>query len=371
MHKMTFHPIGNAESIQIDLDNGQKILFDYADQRDPDNPDDLRIDLGKTLKDDLRNAKRDYFDVVAFTHLDDDHIQGATDFFYLEHATKYQGEGRIRIETLWVPAAAIIEEGSNAEARIIRAEARYRLREGAGIRIFSRPQQLADWLEDQGLTLEDRQHLITDAGQIAPDFTLAEHGVEFFIHSPFGHRLDEKTVIDRNKDALVVQARFAYNNTITQVLLTADVPHDQLAEMIDVTRYYGNDDRLEWDVIDVPHHCSYLSLSPDKGKEKTEPVEEIKWLYEEQAQPHGIIVSSSKPIPNNDDDKQPPHRQAANYYKECARAIDGEFIVTMEHPTKKAPESLVITIDASKATVKRAAIGTFGIISSRPSPRAG
>ena len=34
----------------------------------------------------LKDANRDYFDVVAFTHLDDDHICGSSKFFYLEHA---------------------------------------------------------------------------------------------------------------------------------------------------------------------------------------------------------------------------------------------------------------------------------------------
>jgi hypothetical protein len=55
-------------------------------------------------------------------------------FFYLEHASKYQDADRIKIRELWVPAAAIIEDGCKDEDRIIRAEARHRLRSGKGIR---------------------------------------------------------------------------------------------------------------------------------------------------------------------------------------------------------------------------------------------
>jgi hypothetical protein len=58
------------------------------------------------LKADLRCARRDYYDVVYFTHLDDDHCCGSGHFFWLEHAAKYQGESRIKIDELWVPAAA-------------------------------------------------------------------------------------------------------------------------------------------------------------------------------------------------------------------------------------------------------------------------
>jgi hypothetical protein len=112
-------------------------------------------------------------------------ISGSSDFFYLEHAAKYQTSGRIKIRELWVPAAAIIEEGCEDEDRIIRAEARYRLKMGKGIRVFSRPDKLKEWFENEGLTLESRAHLITDAGQLIPGFSLASDQVEFFVHSPF------------------------------------------------------------------------------------------------------------------------------------------------------------------------------------------
>ncbi len=73
--------------------------------RNSENQYDLRrCDLPKELRDELDDADRDHFDVVAFTHLDEDHYKGASDFFWLEYAKKYQGDGRIKIDTLWVPA---------------------------------------------------------------------------------------------------------------------------------------------------------------------------------------------------------------------------------------------------------------------------
>lgn len=172
MHKVTFFPLGNADCCRIDLENGQKILFDFAAMRDPKDEYDLRIDLPEELRSDLEAADRDYYDAVAYTHLDNDHICGSSEFFYLEHAAKYQGAGRIKIRELWVPAAAIIEEGCEDEDRIIRAEARHRLKAGKGIRVFSRPDKLKDWLKQEGLTLEARAHLITDAGQLIPGYSL-------------------------------------------------------------------------------------------------------------------------------------------------------------------------------------------------------
>lgn len=86
MAKLTFYPLGNADCCQIDFDNGRKMLVDYAHCRDAEDPDDLRIDLYKALHDDLDENDRDNYDVVAFTHADEDHVRNASDFFHFEHA---------------------------------------------------------------------------------------------------------------------------------------------------------------------------------------------------------------------------------------------------------------------------------------------
>lgn len=354
----------------MDLINGKKLLFDFAAKHNADDSDDTRCDLPKLLKDDLASSKRTSYDVTAFSHLDDDHIHGASEFFYLEHAEKYQSEDRIKMDELWVPAAAIIEEGCEDEDRIIRAEARYRLLAGKGIRVFSRPEALHDWLAEHGLTVEDRRTLFTDAGQIVPGFTKEGDGVEFFAHSPFASRLDDGSVLDRNLDALALQATFLVDRIETKLILSSDLDHECFKQIVKITKFKKNEVRLEWDIFKLPHHCSYTALSPDKGKEKTIPIEEVKWLFETQGKEKGIVISTSKPIPANDDDNQPPHRQAANYYKDLMANKSGNFKVTMEHPSEGSPEPLVINIDGSKATIEKRFASGISVITSRPS-RAG
>ncbi|WP_320236178.1 hypothetical protein [Mesorhizobium montanum] len=102
-----------------------------------DDPTDKRIDLPKALHDELDDAGRESFRVVAFTHLDDDHICGARDFFWFDHARILQGDDRVKIDELWVPAAAITETDLEGDAWTIRAEARHRLKEGYGVKVFS------------------------------------------------------------------------------------------------------------------------------------------------------------------------------------------------------------------------------------------
>jgi hypothetical protein len=377
MPKVTFYPLGNADCCLIDLQNGKKLLFDFANMRDPNNKDDLRCDLPKELREDLEAADRTNYDVVAFTHLDNDHIKGSTEFFRLEHEKKYQSDDRIGIKVMWVPAALITEDDlGDEEAKILQKEARHRFKEGKGIRVFSRPQRLKDWCERNNVDYEARKGLVTDAGWLAPEFSLMTDGVEFFVHSPFAKRLNECEVEDRNRDSIVMQATFLDNKTGTKVLLMGDATHDVLSDIVQITKYHGRESRLEWDVVKLPHHCSYLSLGPDKGANKTEPVEEVRYLYEERRRESAIIVSTSEPIPSKgtpeDKDKNPPHRQAANFYKEDV--LDGasdRFKVTMESPSVSAPRPLIIEIDGSGATVKKRAVAAAIVATSRQAPRAG
>ena len=68
---------------------------------------------------------------------------------------------------------------------------------------------------------------------------------------------------------------------------------------------------------------------------------------------------------------QPPHRQAANYYRRIAGKYGYQFIVTMEYPSVLYPEPLEITIDGSGATPLKRNRGSVGIITGRQAPRAG
>jgi len=365
MPKLTFYPIGNADSILVDLFDGRKLLFDYANVANPEDKSEKRIDLAKELRENLKEAKRDYLDVVAFTHADDDHVHKASEFFYLEHARKYQEGERIKIKELWVPAEMILEDGLEDDARSLRQEARFRMIKGEGIRVFSRPDALKKWLQEQRLSLESRLHLIYEAGKCIHEFS---GDIEIFVHSPFSYKGDEG-IIDRNNCSIVVQITFTVKSRITKCILGGDTEFDSWSEIVEITKKNHNNSRLEWDVFKIPHHCSYSSLSNEKGIMEIKPVPEVQWLLE-QGHCYGIIVSPSDCIPNEDTD-QPPHFQAANYYKNRAKSMEGYFVVTMEYPSESKPEKLVIQIDENGAGIEKKEIESTISVLTKQSPRAG
>lgn len=380
-HQVVFYPVGNGDTSQVVLSAGRRVLFDFCHRKKADNEETPEIDLKKRLKDELDAAERDYFDVVAFTHADADHIQGSTEFFELQHAAKYQSDERIKIEQLWVPAAMVLESAANdkqsEEFVILRQEARHRLLEGKDILVFSKPQALMDWLvpklKERGEAASARDHLFVDAGTLVPGFSLAADGAEFFCHSPFIEHCEDGDII-RNSAALVFNVRLQAGAETFDYLEIGDAHWEDLEEIVRITKHHKNDDRLAWDLINIPHHCSYLSLSDEKGEKETEPKPRVKELLR-AGKRDAYIVSCSKPVidvKESYNQTQPPHIQARKAYERYLKEVGGrKFLVTMEEPNATKPEPLVFDVTASGVSwTKAALVGAPAIITSRPS-RAG
>lgn len=205
--KITFYPLDNAETCFLELKNGSKLLFDFADMNDGST-----IDKRYDIKKDLSRIKK--FNVVMFSHAHEDHTKKASDFFFLDHAQKYQSDSRAKIEELWVSAAFLLDTDleNQSDAKIIRNEARYRLKNGYGIKVFADPDSLSDWLETQEINYDDIKHLIVHAGQIIanPDW---DDEVQFFVHAPFSN--DSEDVQDKNDPSIVLQVRLFNEKTQT------------------------------------------------------------------------------------------------------------------------------------------------------------
>lgn len=381
LHQVMFYPVGNGDSTQIVLHRGRRILFDYCNRKKGELDDTPEIDLKKQLKDELAKAGRDYFDVVAFTHADVDHIQGSTEFFELQHAAKYQDDDRIKIRQLWVPAAMLLEDASNDQQSdefvVLRQEARHRLLQGKDILVFSKPQALMDWLapklKERGEPANARDHLFIDAGTVVPGFSLANDGAEFFCHSPFIKHCDGGDII-RNRAALVFNVRMRADGEDYDYLEVGDATWEDIEDIVRTTRFHGNDNRLAWDLFNIPHHCSYLGLSDEKGADETLPKPLVKDLLL-CGKPDAYIVSCSKQVSDikeSYDQVQPPHIQARKAYERYLKEVGGrKFLVTMEEPNAIKPEPIIFEITAGGVSWKRSGLaGAAAIITSRPS-RAG
>ncbi len=368
MTQIIFYPIGNADCTLIHFADDRLLLKDYACIEADDN----RVQLDDELRSFLKKQDRSDFDIVAFSHADQDHVQGSDEFFWFDYATDYQGDDRIKIQELHVPANFILEANLKGAARVIRQEARHRLKEGYGIRVYGEPDSLSAFLESADIAPEDRAHLISRAGQFIPDFTESDGAAEIFIHSPFTFRVDEDET-ERNDNSLVWHITFFEDDQIYRMILGADAEHQAWADIVSLSKYHGNEERLVYNLFRISHHCSYTALAEDKGNKQTEPREEVDELFQ-MGQENCILVSSSQPIPDEDTD-QPPHRQAAAYYINIAeeKGDKSNFFVTMQWPTKEKPKPLIVDLNENGFTPQKsgAIIGGVAAVTRNPSPRVG
>lgn len=357
--KFTFYPLGNAETCLLELSNDDKLLFDYAAMNDGTATDD-RIDIKKEL------STIDEFKVVMFSHPHEDHTKGASEFFYLDHAAKYQSDDRAKINELWVSSAFLLETDfvNGADAKIIRNEARHRLKGTYGVKVFAAPDSLSAWLEEQNIDYDDVKHLIVQAGEII-NVNSATDEVQFFVHAPFAD--DSEEVQDKNDPSIVLQMRLFNGRRETNILLTGDTSYKILDKIVDISKANDNEDYLTWDIYDIPHHCSYTGLNEKEENDtyKIIPTENVQWILQ-QAQQRARMVASCVKIT---EDTSPPHIVAKRAYEHYTNS-DVEFLATMEHISKDGkPIPIVFVIDDLGIAVKSENIQATYL--KKSAPRAG
>ena len=120
------------------------------------------------------------------------------------------------------------------------------------------------------------------------------------------------------------------------------------------TDYKSRKEVLQYHILGAPHHCSWGSLSAeswsDSGGKATVSKDARKALG--QALDGTYIVSSSKPVEDNDDD--PPCIGAKREYEDIVDGVGGTFVNTAEHKSGSDVEPMVFKVTASGAVLEEA-----------------
>ena len=124
-------------------------------------------------------------------------------------------------------------------------------------------------------------------------------------------------------------------------------------------------DRLSYDLLLAPHHCSWHSLSYDSWSEYGEDAEVCQDARDAlgQARQGAKFVASSKTI--TDDDSDPPCIRAKREYEAMAKDVKGQFICLADG----GPEPLEFTVEAGglkEKVAKAAVISAPAVLGARP-----
>lgn len=351
---LSFFPVGNGDMTLMETEEGHKILIDVNIRAAADDPDDDTPDVVTKLRDRLPRdaAGRLYVDALLVSHPDEDHCRGLRKHFHLGPPGDWsRNADKIFIREIW-SSPMVFRRASRHhmlcdDARAFNAEARRRVRRfreslqsvGDGDRILILG-------EDENGKTDDLQDILVRVGQ---EFSRINGRVDRSMTAcllaplPTGDDDDEELLSKNN------------SSTALRFSLSGDGIHDKCRFLTggdaEVAvweklwqRHQWDPERLSYDILQAPHHCSWHSLSHDSWSEQGEDAEvrEDARSALSQARDGATIIASSNPI--KDDGNDPPCIRAKREYASITDGVGGAFKCVGEHPSEKSPDVMEFEI---------------------------
>lgn len=354
---ITFFPVGNGDMTLIQFASGRTLLIDL-NIRDAESSDEEIPDVLSALKKQLSKDDNGRYSVDALlvTHPDQDHCRGLRDHFYLGAAKDYPAKsGKVFIKELWsspmIFRRASKEHALCDDAAAYNAEARRRVkyfRDGGKAVDGERIQVLGEDLD--GKTDDLTAILVTTGGTVtklngASDGTF---NAVFLGPLPPSDDDEEEEVLAKNHSSTILNFTIYSDSQhagMCKFLASGDAEVAIWEKLWDAHKEKSS--LLEYNVLLTPHHCSWHSLSFDSWSEDGESAElnESAHAALGQALAGAILIASSKPIADDDDD--PPCIWAKREYAAIAEDVGGEFICLMDAPKGEIPVPFEILVDGN------------------------
>lgn len=385
---VTYFPVDNGDMTLIGLADtaGTKVLIDCNIREAADDPEDDTRDVAKDLRARLKrdSNKRPYVDAFLLSHPDQDHCRGLEKHFYLGSPEDYPDdkkmdqEKRIFIRELW-SSPIVFRRASKSfvlckDASAFSAEARRRVK-------VNRDKKFSGVEEGNRILVlgEDEDGKTDDLGPILVKLDQSFSRINWSQNQLFKARLLgplELSDDEENEEELGKN----HSSVILNMTLAGDAAQSAVARFLSGgdaevliwerlwDKYRFNTSALQYNMLQTPHHCSWHSLSYESWSDLGEEAEVCKAARSALSQilPGGIIVASSCPI--HDDDNDPPCIRAKREYVAMANSAKGIFYCTGQYPDPKAVGPLEFVVSekgfelvGAKGSLARPAAAAAGL----------
>lgn len=341
-----FWPVGTGDSTTLVLAPGLVMQVDLRDMLAADQDDAVVAAVIDRLEQTLPqpDGKTPYLAVFALTHADKDHCQGFGDLL----------DSTIEIGEIWATPRLWRERGEDApmceDAKRFHKEVERRVSatlkaltdgttpdSGDRVRIIGydddRDQHAYAELPDAYFTFPGQVITMVDGVELADRF-------EAFVHAPFR----DDCAGDRNDTSLALQIQLhAADGTTGRLLLLGDLAYPTIRKIFENSEAAGNTDRLAWDVLLAPHHCS-KKVMYGPGEDGTEELkQDVLDQLKAYAGPDAYVIASSRPFRSSDETgNNPPHLLARDAYE----SVTGTPVVcTGESPSVDDPRPVVFVLE--------------------------
>lgn len=395
-----FFRVGNADMTLITLSNGYTVLVDcYLLEEKTDlvavTVDDLCTRLNKD------GNGRPAVDVFLETHPDDDHCHGAKTYLHLRPMSEYADEPKgdnarkkIVVREMWSsplvyrrhsPDHKLTDDAVAINSEAKRRVEAFRVKKAANDRA-GKTTSLSDMADCERVRVIGEDYKKDgldrlaglDAIRVSLDDTFVIRdrngsplmSVNVLAPLPVVSDADE-AVLTKNNSSVIVRFGFHFYGGATPTwyaLFGGDAEAEIWRRLY--KRHKGDlSNRLGYDLLLAPHHCSWGVLSVEAASAKA-GVDATARMALEQTD-DGYVVASSKKI-INDDDNPPAHRAKVEYIdilddamdhfyctgevgsgEEGARLTFGITVGGPQPPSRKAPATSAASASAALAGVAR------------------
>jgi beta-lactamase superfamily II metal-dependent hydrolase len=336
---VVFWPVGNGDAVTIAVDDETFIQVDVNHRAGHDDEDDDRVPVVDRLAEllPLSTTNRPRLAVLAISHHDEDHCSGFSRLIE-----------DIDVDELWITLRSFIEnkddEGGLTDSgqavydeacrrRKVETEAHAkgeRAAPGDRLRVIGNSSVLqdSDW---KGFPTD----LLTSAGQYIPTISDA---IDIFVHTPFHSDTEAGS---RNSSSLGIQVTLKDGSCEKRFLLLGDLEYEQIDAFVEKSESRGNADRLAWDVLLAPHHCSRNAVRRKEGEGWVDA--DAAAYLENYAAEGAVVVASSRAIDDvGPHDTDPPHKDAQKVY--VGIVGEGSFRSTCEYEDGSDSDPLTIVV---------------------------
>ncbi|MFJ3020753.1 hypothetical protein ACIPH4_07345 [Streptomyces tendae] len=335
---VVFWPVGTGDSTTIVLGDNLVMQVDLRDMKAADEDDAVVAAVIDRLEETLPrpDGETPYLAVFALTHADKDHCCGFGDLL----------DGSILIGEIWATPRLWRELSEDKPV----CEDAQRFQEEVERRVDATLKALKDGKEpasgdrvriigyDEDRELHSYAELpdeyFTFPGDVITkiDGQDVEDRFEAFVHAPF----KDHCAGDRNDTSLALQVQLkASDCTVGRLLFLGDLAYPIIKMIFENSEGAGNADRVEWDVLLSPHHCSKKAMYAEGEDGEEELKQDLLDLFQAHVSPDARVIASSRPFRDKDDTgNDPPHLLAREAYESIT---DYEVLCTGEYPSKEEP----------------------------------
>jgi hypothetical protein len=360
--KISFFPVGNGDMTLIELESGRKILIDINIRAAADNPEDPTPDVAKMLRERLtRDSKGRFFvDALLLSHPDQDHCAGLRNHFHLGLPADWsKAADKIFIRELW-SSPMVFRRASKkhvlcADAAAFTAEARRRVqrfRDSKGV--VEDGDRILVLGEDENGKTDDLAAILVKVDEVFAKVNgVHDNSFSARLLAPLPKSDDAaEEELSKNESSTILRTCLAAegNQDAGRCLTGGDAEVGIWERLWD--RHKKRADWLSYDILLSPHHCSWHSLSYDSWSELRDKakVSEKARNALAQTRPGAVVVASSNPI--KDDDNDPPCIRAKREYVAITDGAKGSFKCVGELPSEADPDVFEVEIGKHGPRVK-------------------